>query len=332
MIFNQCTYNCFAATLFQRNDFEKFCDSLTWDDHADAMAATLVVPANSSKVHSPMLNDPSTIFSDTNDRPKSKHESATSNFPRATPLHGASPFPVLEAYIIGTLGKRGGGVGCISTWSIGTQRPLPRTVCFNMKDNRYCDNVRRAHKSNNIIWNVHLGDRICWQSCHDPECRGYRGEPIDLPEEVNIEIDEYFLEYELSLLIEDDAIRSIQDEQATSERAGDFGDSTLKSAIRQLDHFHFGKKSGNTTQTFDDDESLDNELAELNLSELVARSRVIIGSQNQYSNGASPPTRNETSAEYASNIRNENLSEFWKNDDDLDLELAMLNLSDLGSI
>lgn len=185
-----------------------------------------------------------------------------------------------------------------------------------MKDNRFCDNIGRAHKSNNVIWNVHLGDRICWQSCHDPECRGYRGEPIDLPEEVNVEIDEYFLEKELSLLIEGEVVESKQDEQAISEGIEACGESTLEAAMRLLEISHAAQVSGGNEQTFDD-ESLDNELAKLNLSDLLTSDRLI----NQLS-------RSETTTECPINRCNAKSFELWKNDDHLDLELAMLNISE----
>ena len=238
------------------------------------------------------------------------------------PLSGCSatlPYPVLERFILNTLGNRGEVMGRISTWSIGTQQPLPRTVCFNMKDNRLCDNIGRAHKSNNIIWNVHLGDRICWQSCHDPDCRGYRGKPFDLPEEVNVEIDEYFLEYELSLLIENDLIECKQ-EHATTEGTEALLDSTLESAMRQLEICQANHESGSNEQTFDD-ESLDNELAELNLLDLVANDRLI-----------NPSTRTEKFADDYVKKCNADLSVPRNNDDHLNLDLATLNISDFESI
>ena len=69
-----------------------------------------------------------------------------------------------------------------------------------MKGNRYCEKIGHAHKSNNIIWNVHLVNRVCWQTCHNPECKEFCKKQIDLPTEVNNEIDKYFLDLELSAL------------------------------------------------------------------------------------------------------------------------------------
>lgn len=318
------TVDIVCGTFFQNDDFEKFCNSLSWEDHADAMAATLVVPPNASKLYFPLLKDPSVIFLDGDaSRPNNNtivpmHSLVMLKFPRATQLYGSSPFPVLERFILENLGKRSGVVGRISTWSIGTQQPLPRTVCFNMKDNRFCDNIGRAHKSNNIIWNVHLGDRVCWQGCHDPECKGFRGNSLELSEEVNIEIDEYFLEYELSLLIEDEVVACQQDDKSLLES------EMSKLVISPV------QRSGDNVHIFDD-ESLDNELAQINLSELVTSHRLVKESFSfvKSENEANPPTITET---VAANSHSTNSSELWTRDDDIDLELIMLNLSEFESI
>ena len=230
-------------------DFEAFCDSLSWEDHADAMAATLVVPPDARRMNYPILKCDRSFDDDgwRRLRGPGPPDGRTSRYPRsaAAPSYGASPLPALEGWIVRTLGRRGGQVGSVGTWSmpgvsessVGHTRPLPRTVRFNMKGNRYCDNVRRAHKSNNITWNVNLVDRVCWQGCHDPECGGYRGEPIDLPEEVNAEIDEFFLEYELSSLVEDDVVVKCDDQRTAQhdDSDGEFDDALLEAAMQQLD-------------------------------------------------------------------------------------------------
>ena len=108
------------------------------------------------------------------------------------------------------------------------------------------------------MWNVHLIDRVCWQACHDPECRGFRGESMDLPEEVNSEIDEYFLDYELSALNED----KILDNKENDE--GEFDDPALEAAMQQLD-------LSNVAQEKEAEAALDEELAKLNLDDIVGR-------------------------------------------------------------
>ena len=180
-----------------------------------------------------------------------------------------------------------------------------------MKDNRFCDNIGRAHKSNNIFWNVHLGDRICWLGCHDPECKGFRGKSFDLPEEVNIEIDEYFLEYELSLIIEDEVAACKQDDKSSRDGIEEYCEP-LEGAMSKL-VISPAQGRGDNVHVFDD-ESLDKELAKLNLSEFVT---------------SHPQTSTKTTA---ASICSTNSSELWTRDNDIDLELVMLNLSEFESI
>lgn len=72
-----------------------------------------------------------------------------------------------------------------------------------MKGNRWCEHIQRAHKSNNIYWNICLDDMTYWQSCHDPECRlsGFRGEVNILPQKVQDEVRE--IAFENSIQIDD---------------------------------------------------------------------------------------------------------------------------------
>ncbi|KAL9179272.1 hypothetical protein ACHAXT_008562 [Thalassiosira profunda] len=256
-----------AGTVDRDDDFESFCQSLSFEDHAAALAATLVVPANASKMNYPILSDPSDLLSEEQRQQimglrvgSGTGGGGISSFPRAAPSYGKSPFPELEGFIVNTLGKRGGGVGVISTWSLGTQQPLPQTICFNMKENRYCEKIGRAHKSNNVMWNVHLIDRVCWQACHDPECRGFRGESIDLPEECNLEIDEFFLDFELSSLNE----KAILDDKENGE--GEFDDPALEAALQELDLSRVAKEK-------EAEAALDDELANIDLDDIVRSCR-----------------------------------------------------------
>ena len=223
--------------------FEKFCNSMSWEAHAEALAATLVVPANSAKIKFPTLPHPLELLDEDEQAqlcitPRCGGSART---PRGSPEYGKSPFPALDHFIVNTLGKRENLVGTIGTWTLDyMQQPLPQLICYNMRDNRFCEHVGRAHKSNNIIWNVHMIDRICWQTCHDPECRDakFRGRLIDLPEDVNMEIDEFFLEHELSTLNEGHVIRSNSKNKnktgSREERLDEFSDPGLEQAMLQL--------------------------------------------------------------------------------------------------
>ena len=291
------------------DDFEAFCNSLSWEIHADAMAATLIVPAHTKGTNNifSILTVPSNHSSCDDDERQQLHRDDTL-VRRTSPSYDASPFPKLEQWIIDTLGRREGRIGCIGTWSVvGSQRPLPQTVCFNMKGNRYCDNVGRAHKSNNIIWNVDLLDRVCYQSCHDPECRGYRGDPIDVPWDVNDEIDDYFLDYELSLLNENEVVEKEVIRHSTATvvgGTGEFDDSFLEAAMGQLDLNRICNEQANAKKKPSSIASMVDE----NINPSIQSANTSVDSASGSSNDASSST-----------------TEF----DNLDLELAKLDLSDI---
>ena len=291
------------------DDFEAFCNSLSWEIHADAMAATLIVPAHTKGTNNifSILTVPSNHSSCDDDERQQLHLDDTL-VRRTSPSYDASPFPKLEQWILDTLGRREGRIGSIGTWSVVcSQRPLPQTVCFNMKGNRYCDNVGRAHKSNNIIWNVDLLDRVCYQSCHDPECRGYRGDPIDVPWDVNDEIDDYFLDYELSLLNENEVVEKEVIRHSTATvvgGTGEFDDSFLEAAMGQLDLNRICNEQANAKKKPSSIASMVDE----NINPSIQSANTSVDSASGSSNDASSST-----------------TEF----DNLDLELAKLDLSDI---
>jgi hypothetical protein len=80
-----------------------------------------------------------------------------------------------------------------------------------MKDNRFCERIGRQHKSNNVMWTVDLERLVCYQTCHDPECRAmsFRGELVELPCGVKEQVREVLFNYELAAL----------DEQAILDKA-----------------------------------------------------------------------------------------------------------------
>lgn len=152
----------------KNDNFHKFCKSMNWEAHANAMALTLVVPANARKIGYPILTNPSSISRENHSltltRMKSTDKDTCPKLSRPTSCYGKSPLPKLEEFIVSSLGNRGGVQGSIGTWSLGPPVPIPRSISFTMKNNRFCENISRAHKSNNIIWVVHLIDRVCWQN------------------------------------------------------------------------------------------------------------------------------------------------------------------------
>jgi hypothetical protein len=55
---------------------------------------------------------------------------------------------------------------------------------FHMADNRFCMRIGRQHTSNNVNYVVDLERHRWWQTCMDPECRGWRSQSETVPIEV----------------------------------------------------------------------------------------------------------------------------------------------------
>ncbi|CAH0387201.1 unnamed protein product [Bemisia tabaci] len=60
-----------------------------------------------------------------------------------------------------------------------------KTLVYDIVANRFCQNIGRAHKSNNIMIVVDTGKCIYYQKCHDHDCKGFRSEEKQLPFEIS---------------------------------------------------------------------------------------------------------------------------------------------------
>ncbi|XP_058797758.1 DNA-directed primase/polymerase protein-like [Phymastichus coffea] len=87
-----------------------------------------------------------------------------------------SPYPALNKYIAEFVQP-----GKIRDTKYMETRQL---IIFEIIGNRYCDNIGRWHKSNNIYYIVDLINKIMYQKCHDEDCRGFVSTPKALPVEV----------------------------------------------------------------------------------------------------------------------------------------------------
>ena len=113
-----------------------------------------------------------------------------------------SPYPLLDNFVLATLGSRGGTKGSISSWSIYTNNKMTKEnnsentftsptkdnskynsyrIRYQIFGNRFCENIGRQHKSNGIILEVDLLLSTLYQSCWDPDCRYFKSNPIHVP-------------------------------------------------------------------------------------------------------------------------------------------------------
>ena len=223
-----------------------------WHDHAEALAATLVVPLNSSKINFPILRF---LGDGCVEAPLS---SSMQHRSKASPSHakiGPSPYPCLDKYVREHLSTRGGEqVGKIRAWSLtsykspenannqyfNNEQCNANVITYHMSHNRWCERICRAHKSNNIMWNIDLRHLTCWQTCHDPDCRamGFKGNNVNLPEELRVEVSDAVFEQALVaqqeklLQTQNDRNENSFDENRVIEVDDSFESALVEAAIR----------------------------------------------------------------------------------------------------
>lgn len=62
------------------------------------------------------------------------------------------------------------------------------TIVYDIVGNRYCENIKRQHRSNNIKYIVDLVNCSYYQKCHDLDCYTFRSNPRPLPEELKFQL------------------------------------------------------------------------------------------------------------------------------------------------
>ncbi|KAL3674404.1 hypothetical protein V7S43_000358 [Phytophthora oleae] len=64
----------------------------------------------------------------------------------------------------------------------------PWMIIYHMARNRWCANIRRPHKSNNVMFIVDIDQRVFYQKCHDPVCQAFdfRSSPKPLPQHIDL--------------------------------------------------------------------------------------------------------------------------------------------------
>ncbi|XP_028382666.1 DNA-directed primase/polymerase protein [Phyllostomus discolor] len=95
-----------------------------------------------------------------------------------------SPYPEIDQFVLSLVDKNGikGGIRC---WNYFFREQL---LVYDICKYRWCENIGRAHKSNNIMIVVDLKNEVWYQKCHDPECQAvnFRSDCAPLPAEVRL--------------------------------------------------------------------------------------------------------------------------------------------------
>ncbi|KAE9139767.1 hypothetical protein PF010_g460 [Phytophthora fragariae] len=66
----------------------------------------------------------------------------------------------------------------------------PWMIIYHMARYRWCANIRRPHKSNNVMFIVDIDQRVFYQKCHDPACQAidFRSPSQPLPSHIYIDL------------------------------------------------------------------------------------------------------------------------------------------------
>ncbi|NXO77449.1 PRIPO protein, partial [Sitta europaea] len=90
-----------------------------------------------------------------------------------------SPYPEIDNFVRSLVNKDG-LQGGIRQWSYFS---LKEVLIYDISGYRWCENIGRAHKSNNIMILVDLKNEVWYQKCHDPVCReqNFKSQSFPLP-------------------------------------------------------------------------------------------------------------------------------------------------------
>uniref|UniRef100_A0A8D0HAN3 DNA-directed primase/polymerase protein n=1 Tax=Sphenodon punctatus TaxID=8508 RepID=A0A8D0HAN3_SPHPU len=113
-------------------------------------------------------------------------DSKITSSPSADPIVGyqSSPYPEIDGFVLALI-NRDGFQGGIRRWNYFS---LEELLVYDISTYRWCQNIGRAHKSNNIMILVDLKKEVWYQKCYDPVCRSesYKSECYPLPPEVSL--------------------------------------------------------------------------------------------------------------------------------------------------
>ncbi|NXB87975.1 PRIPO protein, partial [Vidua chalybeata] len=117
------------------------------------------------------------------------------------PMEGyqGSPYPEIDNFVRSLVNKDG-LQGGIRQWSYFSLKEL---LIYDISGYRWCENIGRAHKSNNIMILVDLKNEVWYQKCHDPVCREQNFKSQSFPLPPGICLLSLFKEEEESTLMDD---------------------------------------------------------------------------------------------------------------------------------
>ncbi|XP_037687025.1 DNA-directed primase/polymerase protein isoform X2 [Choloepus didactylus] len=111
-----------------------------------------------------------------------EHFNSTSTSVEAIEGFQCSPYPEIDHFVLSLVNKNG-IEGGIRRWNYFFPEEL---LVYDICKYRWCENIGRAHKSNNIMILVDLKNEVWYQKCHDPVCKAenFKSDCFPLPPEV----------------------------------------------------------------------------------------------------------------------------------------------------
>ncbi|XP_027454193.2 DNA-directed primase/polymerase protein isoform X6 [Zalophus californianus] len=123
---------------------------------------------------------------DTSQNKQKRVEYSHSTNTKAGNIEGfhCSPYPEIDQFVLSLVNKNG-IKGGIRHWSYFFPEEL---LVYDICKYRWCENIGRAHKSNNIMILVDLKNEVWYQKCHDPVCKAenFKSDCFPLPAEISL--------------------------------------------------------------------------------------------------------------------------------------------------
>ncbi|XP_034860149.1 DNA-directed primase/polymerase protein isoform X3 [Mirounga leonina] len=123
---------------------------------------------------------------DTSQNKQKRVDYSNSTNTKAENIEGfhCSPYPEIDQFVLSLVNKNG-IKGGIRHWSYFFPEEL---LVYDICKYRWCENIGRAHKSNNIMILIDLKNEVWYQKCHDPVCKAenFKSDCFPLPAEVSL--------------------------------------------------------------------------------------------------------------------------------------------------
>nr|XP_040042200.1 DNA-directed primase/polymerase protein [Gasterosteus aculeatus aculeatus]XP_040042201.1 DNA-directed primase/polymerase protein [Gasterosteus aculeatus aculeatus] len=107
-------------------------------------------------------------------------QQASATYPGSLCGSLSSPHPEVDNFVL-TVVKKDAIHGSIRRWNYFAVEQL---LVYDIAKYRWCENVEKFHKSNNIMIVVDLKEEAWYQKCHDPDCKNFRSSSRPLPQEI----------------------------------------------------------------------------------------------------------------------------------------------------